>query len=66
MMIQDKAPKAEISMPYDIALGLARDEMGILSPSSRYVVPLLKETYVVNIDRRTVLSMSSGIPAERA
>lgn len=64
IMFQDKAAKAEINMPYDIALGLAWDEMGILSPSSIYVVPLLTETYEVNIDSRTVLSMSSGIPAD--
>jgi hypothetical protein len=51
-------------MLYDIALGLAWDEMERSSPLSRYVVPLLTETYEVNIDRRTVLSMSSGIPAD--
>jgi hypothetical protein len=65
-MIHDTAPKVEINMPYDIALGLAWDEMVRLSPSSRYVVPLLTETYEVDIDSRTVLSMSSGIPAEES
>jgi len=34
--------------------------------SSRYAVPLLTETYEVDIDSRTVLSMSSGIPAEES
>ncbi len=53
-------------MPYDIALGLAWVEMGGLSPSLRYAVPLLTETYEVDIDSRTVLSMSSGIPAEES
>ena len=65
-MIHDTAPKAEINMPYDIALGLAWVEMGGLSPSLRYAVPLLTETYEVDIDSRTVLSMSSGIPAEES
>lgn len=65
-MIHDTAPKAEINMPYDIALGLAWVEMGGLSPSSRYAVTLLTETYEVDIDSRTVLSMSSGIPAEES
>jgi hypothetical protein len=51
-------------MQYDIALGLAWDEVGRLSLSSRYVIPFLTETYEVNIDSRTVLSMSSGIPAD--
>ena len=50
-------------MHYDIALGLAWDEIGRLSQSSRYVIPFLIETYKVNLDSRTVLSMSSGIPA---
>jgi hypothetical protein len=54
----------EINMPYNIALRLAWDEMEKSSPSSRYVVPLLTETYEVNIDSRTVLSMSSGIADE--
>jgi hypothetical protein len=40
----------EINMHYDIALGLAWDEIGRLSQSSRYVIPLLTETYEVNID----------------
>ncbi len=44
-------------MPYDIALGLAWEEMGRLSLSPRYVVPLLTETYEVDIDSRTVFSM---------
>lgn len=51
-------------MHYDIALGLAWDEIKRLSQSSRHVIPFLTETYEVNIDRRTVLSISSGIPAD--
>lgn len=51
-------------MHYDIALGLAWDEIGRLSQSSQYAIPFLTETYEVNINRRTVLSMSSGIPAD--
>jgi hypothetical protein len=51
-------------MGYEIALGRAWDEIERLSRSSRYVIPLLTETYEVNIDSRTVLSKSSGILAD--
>jgi hypothetical protein len=51
-------------MHYDIALGLAWDEIGRLSQSSRYAIPFLTETYEVDTYRRTVLSILSGIPAD--
>lgn len=50
-------------MHYDIALGLAWDSIGRLSQSSRYVISFPTETYKVNLDSRTALSISSGIPA---
>lgn len=54
----------KINMHYDIALARAWDEIGRLSQSSRYVIPLLTETYEVNVDSRTVLPMLSDIPAD--
>jgi hypothetical protein len=54
----------EINMPYDIALVLAWDELGRLSQSQRYVIPFLTEVFEVNTNSRTLLSMSSGTPAD--
>jgi len=51
-------------MGWEIALDRAWVEIKNLSSSSRCVVPLLKEAYEINIDRRTVLPRSSGIPAD--
>jgi hypothetical protein len=51
-------------MGYEIALGRAWNEIGRLSRSPRYVIPLLTETYEVNIDTRSILSRSSGVSAD--
>lgn len=53
-----------MKMGWEIALDRAWDEIKNLSSSSRYAVQLLTEAYEVNIDTRTVLSRSSGLPAE--
>lgn len=51
-------------MGLEIALNRAWGEIKNLSSSSRYAVQLLTNAYEVNIDGQTVLSRSSGLPAE--
>lgn len=51
-------------MNYDIALSRAWDEIRRSSQSLRFVIPFLTETYEVDADSCTVLSMSTGNPSD--
>ena len=51
-------------MGYEIALDKAWRELKDISSSDSYSVPLLTEVYEVRLSERSVLSKSSGKPAE--
>jgi hypothetical protein len=51
-------------MGWEIARDRAWSEIGGISSSPRYAVQLLDDEYEADLDSRTVLSRSSGLPAD--
>jgi hypothetical protein len=51
-------------MPYEAALEKAWDELAGLAKAGRYCVPLLGDTYEVDMNARSVFSASCNVPAK--